>query len=450
MLFKNTLFQKDKKTGVNPESVNSVDENKLVYEITNNQDKAETVRGTNATNNNGSKKSGIELQWEDEYKMFVGDHWDVSFVNRSKESKKCRPNSVDNFVFSAITNMHAVITSNTPEVAVERIFESEEQDELTDKIGFMLKFNDQRNKFKSIWKKLVLDFISYGPVIGAVLFDPEWIGGSGPNRWVGDVRILRIDRRNIFFDPSIIDLEDRLQECSFIHRKFRKKIDYIQERWKDKGQYVAEDSNDNELQDEGQEHGQVWLIESWQKGLPKMPIPAKYKKQFTEKAAELEAEGDYYKAQEYRDMASGKLKGVHCAYIANQVFLEYIPYVYEDGLYPFVYKNLYFDENNQAGFGEIRNIMIPQIMHNKADEIEIEASAREGLGGMYYGKGAVSPSQKKTILKNSGIGGSWLEVDNINGLKEREGARVPQNPAEVAQVAESKNNYWSLDPNYRK
>jgi hypothetical protein len=27
---------------------------------------------------------------------------------------------------------------------------------------------------------------------------------------------------------------------------------------------------------------------------------------------------------------------------------------------------------------------------------------------------------------------------------------LPQNPTEVAQVAESKNNYWSLDPNYRK
>jgi hypothetical protein len=40
----------------------------------------------------------------------------------------------------------------------------------------------------------------------------------------------------------------------------------------------------------------------------------------------------------------------------------------------------------------------------------------------------------------------------INDLDpaDREGARLPQNPTEVAQVAESKNNYWSLDPNYRK
>jgi hypothetical protein len=40
----------------------------------------------------------------------------------------------------------------------------------------------------------------------------------------------------------------------------------------------------------------------------------------------------------------------------------------------------------------------------------------------------------------------------INDLdpSDRAGARLPQNPSEVAQVAESKNNYWSLDPNYRQ
>jgi hypothetical protein len=40
----------------------------------------------------------------------------------------------------------------------------------------------------------------------------------------------------------------------------------------------------------------------------------------------------------------------------------------------------------------------------------------------------------------------------INDLDpaDRAGARLPQNPSEVAQVAEASNNYWSLDPNYRQ
>lgn len=40
----------------------------------------------------------------------------------------------------------------------------------------------------------------------------------------------------------------------------------------------------------------------------------------------------------------------------------------------------------------------------------------------------------------------------INNLEpsERAGARLETNPIEVAQIAESKNNFWSLDPNYRQ
>jgi len=43
-----------------------------------------------------------------------------------------------------------------------------------------------------------------------------------------------------------------------------------------------------------------------------------------------------------------------------------------------------------------------------------------------------------------------LRIINDLDPSERAGARLPQNPTEVAQVAESKNNYWSLDPNYRQ
>ncbi|MFA5882210.1 MAG: hypothetical protein WC834_08435, partial [Eubacteriales bacterium] len=95
-------------------------------------------------------------------------------------------------------------------------------------------------------------------------------------------------------------------------------------------------------------------------------------------------------------------------------------------LYPFIYKVCYFDENTPHGFGEIRNTKVPQILHNKADEIEIEAMSREGLGGRIYNAGAVTPKQLETILKNSGKGGTWLEVANIHGLAERDGVKTPQ------------------------
>jgi hypothetical protein len=405
---------------------NTPAEAKFLHEIIANQENAESVRGTDYDDaDNTIIRSGIEQVWEDEYKILIGDQWDTSFAYRSKEAKKRRPNSTNNFVFPAVMNIVDNITINTPDVIIEG--REDDDKEVADKLTYISRYNDSihRNNFKRIWKKMVLQFIAYGPVIGGVLWDNDWLGGTGPNRWVGDVRLINIDRRHIFFDPAVIELEERLQECAFIHRKYRKKISWIKEKWPEKGQHVSEEVNEMELQDEGMDPKQVWLIEAWNRGRPKF-ISEERKKEFLAKAQEAESIGDYYKAQDYKDMAAGKLIGVHCAYVANNVFLEYIPYVYEDGLYPFVYKTLYYDENTQYGFGEIKNIKLPQVMHNKPDEIEIEAMSREGIGGMYYGKGGINARQKEEILKNNGKGGVWLEVDDINKLKEREGAKVPQ------------------------
>jgi len=408
------VWLKDKKdTKENP---NTPDEEKLVNLITNNQNNAEAIRGKD------NSDSGISQTWEDESKMFIGDQWDTSIAYRTKAVRKTRPNSVNNFIFPAITNILANITASDPEATIEGTEESDK--EVAEKLTFLSRFNDQRNKFHAIWKKMVLQFISYGPIIGGVFWDSDWVGGTGPNRWVGDVKIVNIDRRTIYFDPAIIDLEERLQECSFINRKYRKKLDYIKNRWPEKGQHVSEDNNDSELQDEGMDPKQVWLIEARHRDLPKF-MPKERKEALLKKAAKAEAEGDTFKAKDYQDMAAGKLKGVHVAYVANGVFLEYLPYEYEDGLYPIVYKTCYFDENSPHGFGEIRNIKVPQILHNKADEIELEAMSREGLGGMYYKSKSVTPRQKEEILKNAGKGGVWLEVDDVHQLKEREGVKTP-------------------------
>lgn len=412
-------FKEEEEIKTKSGSPNTPDENKLVDLITTNQTGAEAVRSGTTPSSVGLSTDDI---WSDEYKMLTGDQWRTSIAYRTSSAMMIRPNSVDNFIFPAIMNIQANICSSTPEVAMDGM--DEEDEEIAEKLTYMSKFNDQRNKFKSTWKKIVQQFVAYGPGIIAVLWDNDWIGGTGPNRWVGDVRMLYIDRRNIYFDPAITDLEERLQECGFINRKYRKKLSYIKERWPERGKYVKEDINDMELIDEGADHNQVWLIEARHRGTPKY-VPAARKKELQKRAEELLAEGDTFKAKEYLDMAKGTLKGVHVAYVANGVFLEYLPYEYEDGLYPFAYKVCYFDENSPHGFGEIRNIKVPQIMHNKADEIEIEAMSREGLGGKLYNKGAITRKQKDDILRNYGKGGMWLEVDNIHGIEDREGVKTP-------------------------
>jgi len=75
---------------------------------------------------------------------------------------------------------------------------------------------------------------------------------------------------------------------------------------------------------------------------------------------------------------------------------------------------------------------------------------------LFLYKGGVNCSHfwmRKIYLKRNNKSISVNEAQRIiNELEpsERAGARIETNPIEVAQVAESSNNYWSLDPNYRK
>jgi len=218
-----------------------------------------------------------------------------------------------------------------------------------------------------------------------------------------------------------------LQDCGFINRKLRRKLEYFRERWEEKGLLV--DTDEDTEDEEGQEHGQATLIEHWHRGKPKW-IPDDFKKECLKKAQEAELKvmdkpPDPYKAQRYRDMAEGKIDGIHVANVTAQVFLEYKPYIYDDGLYPFVYKVLYHDEKSPWGFGEVKNVIIPQLMHNKADEIEIEAMSKEGLGGFYYNKGALVAQQLAAYETTNAKGGAAIEVNDITGMRDRTGAKVP-------------------------
>ena len=132
----------------------------------------------------------------------------------------------------ATHNTHANVTANTPEVSINGIENNDGQ--IAEKITQMSKFNDKRNNFSATWKKLVLDYLTTGPAIVEVNWDSEWMGGNGPNRWIGDIRVNRVDKKEFYPDPAIINLEENIQDCSFIIRRIRKKISYIKQRW-DKG-----------------------------------------------------------------------------------------------------------------------------------------------------------------------------------------------------------------------
>jgi len=369
----------------------------------------------------GGYRQEAEDHWSDEYLCLKGDQWDTSLAPRNAQKKSKRPNVVLNVSLPTVMNIVDALTSSTPQADVTGREKSDKEVAL--KLSDIISFVFDRNVFDKQWRDIVMQSVHYGPMIGYVPWDPEFMGGAGPNRWIGEIRTLCQKKDEIYFDPAIKDLEENLQDCRFIHQRYPKNLEYIKDRW-DNGKYVtAEMLDENEVQDNEQfDYQRATVICSWHRGTPKF-ISQKDKERYEKKAAEAT---DEYAKKMYKDMATGTLKGVHCAYTAGTIFLEYIPYVYEDGLYPFAYAVLYQDEKNPYGFGEMRNILNPQIMYNKCAEIEMESAAVEGLGGGYYDKGTISKSQIDEINENSSKAGAWHEVNSKAGMQKKEGTQTPQ------------------------
>lgn len=397
---------------------NSKEENELVCEI----DIAQTYA-------EGGKRPDIETAWEDEYKIYQGGgkQWDTSKGKRNEKGRKRNFNSEDNLVFPMIENMLAAMTSSTPVFDISGM--EPEDDNAADVLNDLVPFILARNNFRDQWKDIVRQGLQYGPFIAYIPWDQHWIGGTGPNRWVGEIRIWFQKKGEFYPDPAILDLKRRLQECSFINLKHRKKLEWFKDTWPEKGAHVIEDCLDipKGQEDEGADPQQATLITHFHKGLPYF-IPKEWKERFLEKAREAEEESQLpYYAKDLRDMAAGTLKGVHCAYKAGTILLDYVPYIYDDGLYPFVYKTLYADEQQPWGMGEERNVVIPQVLHNKADEIELGAMLGQGLGGGFYNKGSLSATQRDELLDNIAKPNSWHEVNDKNGIQEKRAVQVPAN-----------------------
>lgn len=394
---------------------NSPEENNLLCDIITSQTYAE-----------GGKRTSIERAWEDEYKIYQGGgkQWDTSKAPRTSKGKNRNFNSENNFVFPMIENMCSVLTATAPEGEFTGV---EPGDNIPAQVlGDLAAFILERNEFRFQWKRIVKQGLMYGPFIGYVSWDQHWIGGSGPNRWVGEIRISCLKRNEFFSDPAILDLEERLQECSYINLRQRKKLGWFSEKW-EKGKYVIEDADKlpKGLEDEGQDPQQATLLTHFHKGVPKF-VPDEWKQRFLARAQEAETENRLpYYAKDLRDMAAGTLKGVHCAYSANNILLDYIPYIYDDGLYPFVYRVLYADELQPWGMGEIRNVVSPQILYNKADEIELGAMLGQGLGGFYYNKGALSEPQKEELLDSLAKANACHEVMDIHSMRDKQAVQVP-------------------------
>lgn len=365
----------------------------------------------------------VEEQWDDEYKLLKGGglQWSTNIAYRSKADRKARPNSEDNFLHPAIQIQTANITASPVEATMSG---KKKHEKHAKAVTHMSRFNDKRNKFNSVWKVLVHDFIAYGPVFMKIIWDPEWMGGVGPDRFVGETKLEYVSKEKCLFDPAVINLERDLNKGKFVGFPTRQSVKYVQDRWERFAKHISTQINPDEDIDEGVENDMTTVYEMYYRGFPEY-MPEERVAELRQRAAAQEEQGDTYKAKDLYDMAKGLVEGVHLAFYCNDILLEYIPYVYDHGQYPGKFVTRYDDPKCQWGYGEIRNTKIPQILHNKADEIEIEAMVKEGLGGGYFQAGAISDRQLQSILEDGSRGGMWFGVNNVNQIRERTGVQVP-------------------------
>ena len=373
----------------------------------------------NKVESEGGVREKIKTNWSDEYLCLKGLQWDMSQAPRSADKKSKRYNIVLNVCLPTIMNIVDALTASTPEADVSGRDASDKQTAL--KLSDLISFIFYRNVFEKQWRDIVMQGVHYGPFIASVEWDPDFMGGSGPSRWVGEVSTKCVKKDEIFFDPAIIDLEENLQDCRYIQQRYRKYLSYIKNRW-DNGKYAVADVIEDTDVEEGVVSKRATVIKQWERGTPAF-ISEEDKEKYLDKAAKAT---DSYKKKMYEDMATGELEGIHCSYSVGTVFLEYNPYVYEDGLYPFAYAVLYQDEKNPYGYGEMRNIVPIQVAYNFCAEIEMASAAVEGLGGGYYNKGSISKPQHDEMMDTAYVHGAWHEVMSKDGMKSKEGTQTPQ------------------------
>jgi len=371
-------------------------------------------------------KNMILTQWEDERKCYIGEQNTLSFMGKKRTN---RANTVDNIIFPAVEYKKYILTSSTPDtVAIMLTDTPGDYDQLDDR-SKMLTYGISsilyKNHYQLIWERAILQGLMHGPLIIGVNWDGDWTGGVGQDRWVGECKINYIAKEDFFPDPAITDLEQNFQECEFVIEKQVKNLKWFKEKYPKKYDQIQVD---NKKGDKSQE-APLYLY--FHKGKPEV-IPGEWKNIWKERLEEADNLLDRRKYQDYLDK---NLNGVHLAICSEGVLLEYIPYIYEDGLYPYAYKVVHVDEQNQWGFGEIKNMIQPQILMNKVDSIEAEAYSRQGLGGLLYEAGSINAQQKKMMIENSHKGGAILEVDNLDGVEDR---TPPQIPASIVNYKEYK------------
>lgn len=352
-------------------------------------------------------------------KLYEGHHWDLIGPDgnplRSKSQQAMRPNAVENVTFSLVAG--AVSEFSDPVEIVD--FPVEPGDDevarlMTDLKQYILDKNDHDMQ-RMAWN---WNFFWHGTGIWEVSWDPTWKGGRGPNRWVGEVRLINRHPRTVFPDARC---GDNVQNGRRIHVVSYVPIEYVRENFPEWGYMVRESTVDEAIagrvDSAAKQIGVVALVTTWYIGEPLLPTK--------EDAENKGREGI-------------GLHKIFWADLDNPVFLDHENYLYfaesEMPRFPFIFRQRYPRKDPSVwGHGEPYFLKNPQIIHNKTVEILIEGHVHSALGQGFYEPAAMDDKQVQALKTHGTMPGMWFAVNDINRVKRIYGQSMPSSLLQEAQ-----------------
>ena len=349
------------------------------------------------------------------YKLYRGDHWSLLGPDgnplRTTAQQMARPNSVENITFSLIEGTASEFAQDVEliDYPVEQ-GDEEKANVMTD----LKKFIFYKNRLTTERIKFLRRFFLYGTGIWHISWDPDWRGGKGPNRWVGDIRWNAMHPLELVPDARC---KEDINEGNRCHKVAWRTLEEVKQKYPNVSQPITEESMDEDdmldlskedsegFTDDSYKEDQIPVIETWYTGRPLILDEG-----------EEQDQGD----------------GLHVIWWAGEsqkIYLKHANYIYfdpeETPKFPFIVKQCYQREGSIWGYGEAYFMKNPQIARNKTGEIILEGHMHEALGQTWYEEGALTPKQEKVIQAKGTIPGMWFKVQDASKIKREYAKSVP-------------------------
>ena len=365
---------------------------------------------------NWAKNSIDRRDWEDRaedaQRFWKGDQWagvrSFDIPGRSSESKKQHANPVDNLYKAQIEGLVGDICDKPADIQIKPPEPGDEESarKMERVIQHIWYVNRGDRKLEFIVRRAVL----YGPLVAKVYWDPDWCG-SPANPFVGEVRFFGVSPVNLFVDPRVKAIDEGiLQQAGFVIYAVRRSLAYIRKHYPERGGEVTADgyaSYVDTLSDSDAgvlpEDMEALLIEYWYKGQPLAP-------EFPVRPRD---------ADEPRDIP--KADGVHVAVVAGGVLLRHATYVYP--WYPFVLEWMYPSDDSIYGYGDGHDMLLPQLVLNKLNEIAVEGAALQSKGNWVTEEGNIRNVAQ--FRRYASMGGAILPVVDAARVRRELGGNVP-------------------------